>query len=83
MLFAFKAFLANIDPVQKYEVQALTGGLVNVTVRATKPLGFGESASSLFPTHNSLILKYAPPFVATIGESAPFSQDRQVFVFKP
>jgi hypothetical protein len=77
MLFDFKSFLSKIDPSQKYEFQSLTGGLVNLTVRATKVSPFG----GIFPKRNTLILKYAPPFVAALGESAPFSQDRQVCLF--
>jgi hypothetical protein len=77
MAFNFEAFLSKIDPYQKYEYRSLAGGLVNLTVRATKlpPLVGG----SIFPKHDTLILKYAPPFVATLGEAAPFSQDRQVW----
>jgi hypothetical protein len=76
MGFSFEVFLSKIDPSQKYECQSLTGGLVNLTARATK---FPSLAGgSTFPKHDTLILKYAPPFVATIGEAAPFSQDRQV-----
>lgn len=75
MLFDFEPFLSKIDPSQKYEFQILTGGLVNLTVRATKVTASGGGH---FPKHGTLILKYAPPFVAALGESAPFSQDRQV-----
>ena len=75
MQFGFEPFLSKIDPSQKYEIQPLTGGLVNVTVRATNVSGH---SSGFFPKHGSLILKYAPPFVAALGESAPFSQGRQV-----
>jgi len=74
MLFYFEPFLSKIDPFQKYEFQTLTGGLVNLTVRATKV----SPSGGIFPKQNTLILKYAPPFVAVLGESAPFSQDRQV-----
>jgi hypothetical protein len=74
MLFNFESFLSKIDPFQKYEFQSLTGGLVNLTVRATKV----SHPGGIFPKHNTLVLKYAPPFVATLGESAPFSRDRQV-----
>ncbi|KAF8847051.1 hypothetical protein BDZ45DRAFT_733845 [Acephala macrosclerotiorum] len=74
MLFDFEPFLSKIDPSQKYEFQSLTGGLVNLTVRATKV----SPSGGIFPKHDTLILKYAPPFVATLGESAPFSQDRQL-----
>lgn len=75
MSFDFLAFLSKIDPSQDYEVQFLTGGLVNLTVRARKIL---PSAGSIFPKRDTLILKYAPPFVAALGEEALFSQDRQV-----
>ncbi len=74
MLYDFDTFLSKIDPSQNYELQPLTGGLVNVTVRATKVSG---KSGGLFPEHGSLVLKYAPPFVAALGDSAPFSQDRQ------
>ena len=76
MLFDFEAFLSKIDPSQKYEFQSLTGGLVNLTVRATKV----SPSGGIFPKHKTLILKYAPPFVVALGESAPFSQDRQVYL---
>jgi hypothetical protein len=80
MLFDFEYFLSKLDPAQIYEVRPLTGGLVNVTVRAAK---VSAHTGGLFPAHGSLILKYAPPFVAAIGESAPFSQDRQVCFVHP
>jgi hypothetical protein len=73
MLSVFESFLSKIDPSQKYEFQFLTGGLVNLTVRATKV----SPSGGIFPERKTLILKYAPPFIAALGESAPFSQDRQ------
>ncbi|KAE9364853.1 hypothetical protein N431DRAFT_550233 [Stipitochalara longipes BDJ] len=76
MLFDFEPFLSKIDPTQKYEFQTLTGGLVNFTVRATKV----SPSGGIFSKHNALIVKYAPPFVAALGNSAPFSQDRQVYL---
>ena len=76
MSFDFQAFLSKIDPSQNYEFQSLPGGLVNVTARAKK---ISSSGGGLFPKYDKLILKYAPPFVATLGENAPFSQDRQVY----
>lgn len=75
MSFDFKAFLSKIDPSQDYEFQSVTGGLVNLTGRARKIL---PSGGGTFPQHDTLILKYAPPFVAALGEEAPFSQARQV-----
>jgi hypothetical protein len=80
MSFDFRAFLSKIDASQTYECQSLTGGLVNLTVRARKT---SSSGGGIFPTHDTLILKYAPPFVATVGEEAPFSQDRQVSITAP
>ena len=80
MSFDFGAFLSKIDASQTYECQPLTGGLVNLTVRARKT---SPSGGGIFPKHDTLILKNAPPFVATIGEDAPFSQDRQVSVPAP
>ena len=76
MSFEFCAFLRELDPSSEYDFQSLSGGLVNLTQRATKtsPLGAGK-----FPNQASLILKYAPPFIAALGEEAPFSQKRQVW----
>ncbi len=85
MAFNFAAFLARIDPLQTYSFEPLTGGLVILTQRVTKTArlassdtGTDSGSRGAFPTHSSLILKYAPPFIAAIGETAPFSQDRQV-----
>jgi len=54
-----------------WEVTRLSGGLVNVTVRAHTRRGDCKS-------RRSAIIKYAPPFVAVIGEDAPFGTFRQV-----
>ncbi len=67
MLFDFSPFLAKIDPFQKYEFQTLTGGLVNLTVRAKK---FSPS-SRIFPKQNTLILKYAPRLLLRLGSPLP------------
>lgn len=91
MNFNFSSYLSGLDPSSTYHVDRLTGGVVNVTVRATKsslPLS-SETRSSpsnvdlnggqgRFPGHKTLILKHAPPFIAGVGESAPISQTRQV-----
>jgi hypothetical protein len=76
MSYDFKAFLSSIDPSQTYECQLLTGGLVNITVRATKT---SPPAQGTFPDYETMVLKYAPPYVAALGEATPFSQDRQVY----
>ncbi|PVI03062.1 hypothetical protein DM02DRAFT_652862 [Periconia macrospinosa] len=74
MSFDFCAFLCKLDPFVEYEFQSLSGGLINITVRATKT---SHSDAGKFSGQGSLILKYAPPFIAAIGEEAPFSQTRQ------
>jgi len=80
MSFNFRRFLTRIDPSAKYETCKLSGGLVNLIDRATR---VSPRGASRFPDHDSLILKHAPPFVAALGESAPFSQDRQVISSRP
>ena len=58
----------------KWEVIKLNGGLINVTVRVIPPCGDDEVGRS----PRSVVIKYAPPFVAAIGEGAPFGTFRQV-----
>ncbi|KIW85289.1 hypothetical protein Z517_00679 [Fonsecaea pedrosoi CBS 271.37] len=122
MDFDFAAYLRRLDPTYIYRVGRLSGGVVNVTVRASKDrllavdvadadadtataaIAAAASQTSLrasdstktilrdentetvteldyrrgcFPEHRSLILKYAPPYIAGVGESAPMSQGRQ------
>jgi hypothetical protein len=77
MAFDFSAYLTRIDPSQSYNVNKLQGGVVNFTVRASKE-GPQDTSEGRFPEAESLILKQAPPYVAGVGESAPFSQFRQV-----
>lgn len=55
----------------KWEVMKLSGGLINVTVRAVRRCGDRKS-------WRSVIIKYAPPFMAAIGEGAPCGTFRQV-----
>lgn len=78
--FEFKPFLRQLDPTSDYDIVKLTGGLVNLTSRATKAGARNETnnaSNSLFQGHDSVVLKYAPPYVHAIGESAPFSTYRQ------
>jgi hypothetical protein len=77
MKFNFPAYLSKIDPTQTYAIKQLRGGVVNLTVRATKKTS-ASSSQGPFPLHASLVLKQAPPYVAGVGESAPMSQFRQV-----
>jgi hypothetical protein len=82
MPFDFISYLARIDPTQSYNVQQLTGGLVNLTVRASRASDC-DASSSRFSAYSSFILKYAPPYVASIGPDAPFSTFRQVCPKQP
>jgi len=75
--FDFKKYLSNIDPANKYTIRALSGGRVNLTVRAVKTPRVDIDAGR-FPGHESIVLKYAPAFIAKDGEGAPFSTYRQV-----
>lgn len=77
MLFDFQGYLSNLDPSHSYTIHQLIGGVVNVTVRAIKTSSSGRGGGC-FPDRSTLILKYAPPYVAEIGESAPLSTFRQV-----
>jgi len=60
----------------KWEITKLSGGLINVTVRVI-PRGRGDDELRR-PDPRSVVIKYAPPFVAAIGEGAPFGTFRQV-----
>ena len=77
MPFDFESYLLKLDPGRSYEIRRLTGGLINETVRAVKQPSLGAEEGT-FPSHGSLVLKYAPPFVAALGECVPLSQARQV-----
>lgn len=77
-LFDFTFFLSSVDPSQQYTIQSLTGGIINVTVRATKLPASNGANRGRFPDQDTLILKYAPPLIAGVGEAAPFSIYRQV-----
>ena len=76
MEFDFSAYLAAIDPGHRYKITKLTGGFVNLTVRATRD--GSETTSSSKVSESSLVLKYAPPYVAGRGEGFPMTRFRQV-----
>ncbi|GAB1311521.1 hypothetical protein MFIFM68171_01731 [Madurella fahalii] len=78
MEFDFQAYLSSLYPSTAYHITFLTGGLVNFTVRARRAdAGSFPSPPSPNSLPPSLILKHAPPYIATLGASAPFSQARQ------
>lgn len=78
--FDFDKYLSHIDPINRYMITTLTGGRINITVRALKTRSSKVDAGR-FPGHRSIVLKYAPPYIAKDGEGAPFSQFRQVRAF--
>ena len=90
LLFDFQKFLqggalddvfeAPSDPTgtppddRRWEVTKLSGGWINITVRAFPR----REDDKLGKDPKSVVIKYAPPFVARIGESVPFGTFRQV-----
>lgn len=83
MGFDFEPYLSAFFPGGTYKTEPLSGGLVNFTVRASRTIppinrGDGDNDDSDQDPPMTLVLKYAPPYVAAVGEEAPFSQDRQV-----
>ena len=84
LLFDFKSFLegGDLDDVfgitpgytsegGKWEIAKLSGGFMNVTVRVLPPHGDDKNP-------RSVVIKYAPPFMAAMGQDAPFGTFRQV-----
>lgn len=76
--FDFEAYLKPICPGEQFRVTVLTGGLVNITVRAIRTSPTVETSLTNLRNESSFIMKYATPYIAALGESAPFSQFRQV-----
>ncbi|KAK5062498.1 hypothetical protein LTR84_004571 [Exophiala bonariae] len=92
-MFDFIAYLERLDPSYAYQVEQLTGGVINFTVRASKvtltesPVvleatpGAGNGLDvhfGRFPGHGSLILKHAASHIAEMGEGAHIPQTRQL-----
>ena len=50
---------------------------MNVIAKATRFPHTGDSEGR-FPEHSTIILKYVPPFIATVGASTPMPQNRLV-----
>ncbi|KAL2136458.1 hypothetical protein VTI74DRAFT_3477 [Chaetomium olivicolor] len=76
MTFDFQPFLKTLYPSTTYSTTLLSGGLVNFTVRACRTNPPPAAQDSPHPPA-SLILKHAPPYIASVGAAAPFSQSRQ------
>lgn len=79
----FVAFLHDLDHRKQWKIHQLHGGLVNFTVRATESYTMFSDDQDTAPRldlsgYHSLILKHAPPYIASVGSEAPFSQMRQV-----
>ena len=75
-LFDFASYLSSVlsVPAEKISIHPLHGGLTNFTIRATftPPAPFSKSRHL-----SSVVLKYAPPFLAA-DPSQPMSVRRQV-----
>ena len=66
----YQAYLESLFPNTTWEVERLTGGLVNSTSRATKTSGTAK--------YESLIIKHARPYIEVAGPEWAFSTERQV-----
>ncbi|QRV91265.1 phosphotransferase enzyme family protein [Ceratobasidium sp. AG-Ba] len=75
--FDFAPFLKSLDPCHTYTSTPLSGGLNNLTSRIVVSTS-SEKHECKFGSAKSVVAKYAPPYIATIGEKAPFSQFRQI-----
>ena len=75
MSFDALAYLSTIDPNIRYTIQRLSGGVINITLRAVK--SSVTSSGSEYIRQPSIILKHALPYVAGVGESAPLTLFRQ------
>lgn len=72
--FDFSSYLAaKLHPSMLQNIETLSGGLVNLTFRAN-----GRFALCNYEDQESIIVKYAPPFIASLGPEAKFSTERQV-----
>ena len=69
------AYLQQLDPEVAYSCEPLTGGVVNITIRASKH--GSDIDNGKFPGRQSLVLKHAPPYIAGSAEQAPMTQYRQ------
>ena len=65
----------------EWVVTKLRGGLVNIVVRVASLRGDHDDDLEGYPT--SVIIKYAPHFVAAMGKDAPFGTFRQVSTTLP
>jgi len=79
--FDFQAYLASLCPGEHFSISVLTGGLTNLTVRATRTSPAPGTSFAGIRNEDSFVLKYAPGYIAWIGDSFPFSQFRQVNLF--
>ncbi|KAH7344551.1 kinase-like domain-containing protein [Rhizoctonia solani] len=73
----FVPALTALDPYHQYFTSPLSGGMVNSTVRVHIS-DATEEHECAFGDARSVVAKYAPAFIASLGEGAPFSQYRQV-----
>ncbi len=81
LAYDFRSFFEKHNPGVDYSFSRCSGGLVNLTVRAKRVDALSRAAvsddSEEGSSPRSFIVKYAPPYIAALGPSAPFSQHRQ------
>ena len=77
MSFNAAKYLHHNDPDIEYTILPVTGGVVNVTLRAVKA-NDTDVHRGRFSNRRSLILKHAPPYIARLGPDVPMTQDRQL-----
>ncbi|KAH8590043.1 kinase-like domain-containing protein [Bisporella sp. PMI_857] len=65
----YLSYLELLFPNTAWELEPLTGGLVNSTLRATRASGDAK--------YDSLIIKHARPYIEVAGPEWPFSTERQ------
>jgi hypothetical protein len=76
--FDFEAYLESVCPGEQFTITVLTGGLVNLTIRAVRTSPALDTCLPSLRNESSFILKHSTPYIAALGESVPFSQFRQV-----
>jgi hypothetical protein len=74
---AFGQSLVGLGPAD-WEITKLTGGLINVTVRAALNIPPEPGSGTRAVKRGSVVMKYAPPYIAAVGEAVPFGTFRQV-----
>ena len=77
--FSFSAYLCTLlklSPTSLISIEPLDGGLTNHTVRAIfhQPISLPSAPATIF---SSVIVKHAPPYIASLGPAHALSTKRQ------